>query len=77
MLNNGAKIGLGTRDFELITCQPGPRSEAAFHWDPRPIAVRMREMLKKDPIYPEGGFKRAEAVLLNAAGRDLVEVYGK
>ncbi|MCL4370675.1 MAG: DUF362 domain-containing protein, partial [Chloroflexi bacterium] len=65
-LNNGTKIGLGNRDFELITCQPGPRSHAVFHWDPRPVAVRMREMLKKDPIYPEGGFKRADTVDLES-----------
>jgi uncharacterized protein len=63
-LNNGQKIGMGSRDFELVTCQPGPRAHAVFHWDRRPIAVRMREMMKKDPIYPEGGFRRAEAVNL-------------
>jgi hypothetical protein len=66
VLNNGTKIGLGNRDFELVTSQPGPRSQAVFHWDTRPIAVRMREMLKKDPIYPEGGFRRAETIELEA-----------
>jgi len=61
-LNNGQIIGMGNRDYELITAKPGPRSEAVFHWDRRPIAVRMGAMMKKDPIYPEGGFKRAENV---------------
>ncbi|MCL5025621.1 MAG: DUF362 domain-containing protein [Chloroflexi bacterium] len=65
-LNNGTKIGLGNRDFELVTCQPGPRSHAVFHWDRRPVAVRMREMMKKDPVYPEGGFKRENDVDLEA-----------
>ncbi len=61
-LNNGTKIGMGNRDFELVTCQPGPRSQAVFHWDRRPIAVRMGKMMKKDPVYPEGGFKREDTV---------------
>ncbi|MCL4371555.1 MAG: DUF362 domain-containing protein [Chloroflexi bacterium] len=65
-LNNGTKIGLGNRDYELITAKPGPRSEAVFHWDPRPVAVRMREMIKKDPVYPEGGYKRVETVDLES-----------
>jgi hypothetical protein len=65
-LNNGTKIGMGNREYELITCKPGPRSEAVFHWDRRPVSVRMRDMMKKDPVYPEGGFKRAETVDLEA-----------
>jgi hypothetical protein len=60
--NVGQKIGLGTREFELVTVTP-PEVDTPFLCTTIPAGAKHRKAFaKKGDIYPAGGFKRAEEV---------------
>lgn len=60
--NVGQKIGLGTREFELIEVQPA-EDPTPFLYNTIPSGPKLgRIFAKKGDIYPPGGFKREEEV---------------
>jgi len=60
--NVGQKIGLGTRDFELIEVPPAD-DDTAFLFTTIPAGAKHKKAFaKKGDIYPPGGFKRADEV---------------
>ena len=65
-INTGAKNGLGSKEYELIECPPAAVSQFRFHWDPRTNLTRLGRLFCKEPVYPEGGFKRSELANLEA-----------
>jgi hypothetical protein len=60
--NVGQKIGMGTRDYELIEV-PEADDDTPFLCTTVPAGAKLGPVFaKKGDIYPEGGFKRAEEV---------------
>lgn len=52
-VNTGEIIGLGRRDYELVTVKSQPAAHFNFPPDPRPVGVRMRDRFAKIPIVPK------------------------
>jgi uncharacterized Fe-S center protein len=65
-INTGVKVGLGSKEYELIECPPAAASQFRFQWDTRTNLTRLGRLFRKEPVYPEGGFKRADYVDLEA-----------
>jgi hypothetical protein len=60
--NVGQKIGLGTREFELVEVQPVD-DPTPFLCNTVPAGAKLGKVFaKKGDIYPPGGFKREEEV---------------
>ena len=60
--NVGQKIGLGTREVELIEVPPAD-DDAPFRFSQIPAGAKHSKIFaKKGDIYPPGGFKRADEV---------------
>jgi uncharacterized Fe-S center protein len=57
-INAGIMNGLGTNQYELVEVPPGAAGGFNFHWDPRPVGVRLKRAFEKEQVYPEGGFRR-------------------
>jgi len=66
-LNTGEIIGLGTRQYDLITVPEKEMSDFVFPPDPRPVGIRLRGLVEKFQPFPydcyDGkGFLREEEV---------------
>ena len=66
-LNTGEIIGLGTRQYELVSALEKKKEDFAFPPDPRPVGVRLRRLFAKLQPFPydryDGrGFLREEEV---------------
>jgi len=61
-INTGAKIGLGSKEYELIEVPPGDRTQFLFEFDKRPVGLRLAKLYRKAQIIPEEGFKRVPEV---------------
>jgi len=66
-LNTGEIIGLGTRQYELVSVDEKKMEDFAFSHDPRPAGVRLRRLFAKFKPFPydrcEGkGFLREEEI---------------
>lgn len=59
-INVGAHLGIGTKNYELIECEPGP-PENFFHphlrYPDKPTGRRFRKYFKMKSPLPVGGFK--------------------
>lgn len=67
-INAGVRIGLGSRDYELVEVEPAKPPRLRFPPDPRPVGIRFGE-LQRGPLssFPSGrlggqGFSRKEEV---------------
>lgn len=60
----GAKIGLGSLEYELVRCEPQPVLNFLPHFDPRPNALKMPALFAKEPVLPKEGFRFVEEVNL-------------
>jgi hypothetical protein len=56
----GARNGLGSREYELIQVPVGDPVKPRFHWDKRPVGVRLAEPFRREKVYPDGGYVRNE-----------------
>ena len=70
-INTGVVIGLGSRDYELITVAPAGREKFTFPYDRRPSRVRFQKVFEKLQVFPydrhDGrGFDRLPSVDLDA-----------
>jgi hypothetical protein len=74
--NTAEKIGLGTKEYELITV-PQPEDVLPFLPTMKPVGLRLRPLLKLQHVVPEGGFKRAEEVDLEEVRGHGVGIHGK
>lgn len=61
-INVGAKIGLGSKAYDLVEVQPGERNEFLFEFDKRPAGIRLANQFRKEPVYPKEGYKRVPEV---------------
>lgn len=60
--NVGQKIGLGTREYELIEVPPA-EDATPFLCNTEPVGTKIGKLLaKKGDVYPPGGFKREDEV---------------
>lgn len=60
--NVGQKIGLGTREFELVEVEPA-EDATPFLCSPTPVGAKLSGVFeKKGDIMPPGGFKRKEEI---------------
>ncbi|MBI1986781.1 MAG: DUF362 domain-containing protein [Nitrospinae bacterium] len=58
--NTGDRIGLGSKQYELIRPEAGDPTK--FLYTQVPTGIKFAPLYKMKPVYPEGGFKRAAEV---------------
>ena len=70
-INTGEKIGLGTKEYELVEVEPGPSVEPyVYNVDPRMVGARYRALYRREDPFPAElhagqGFARLERVDLD------------
>ncbi|GAB4333355.1 MAG: DUF362 domain-containing protein [Candidatus Abyssubacteria bacterium] len=74
--NTAEKIGLGTKEYELITV-PQPENVLPFLPTMKPVGLRLRPLFTLQHVVPEGGFKRAKEVDLEEVRGDGAGIHGK
>jgi len=74
--NTAQKIGLGTKEYELITV-PQPENVLPFLPTMQPIGMRLRSKYAVQHVLPKGGFKREKEVNLEEVRGNGVGVHGK
>ncbi len=74
--NTAEKIGLGTKEYELITV-PQPEDVVPFVPSIMPIGMKLRPFYGIQHVVPKGGFKRKDEVNLEEVRGNGVGVHGK
>ncbi|RJP19138.1 MAG: DUF362 domain-containing protein [Candidatus Abyssobacteria bacterium SURF_5] len=74
--NTAEKIGLGTKEYELITV-PQPENVLPFLPSMKPVGMKLRPLYGLQHVLPEGGFKRMEEVNLEEVRGNGVGIHGK
>jgi hypothetical protein len=60
-INAAKRNGLGTDEYDLVEVPPAAAGQFVFHWDPRPVGVRLRRVFERERVAPTTGFVRDEA----------------
>lgn len=54
--NTGARIGLGSKEYELVRPEPGDPTKHLY--SQVPAGIKFARLYKKKPVFPAGGFKQ-------------------
>ncbi len=74
--NTAEKIGLGTKEYELITV-PQPENVLPFLPSMKPVGMKLRPLYGTQHVLPDGGFKRKLEVNLEEVRGNGVGIHGK